>query len=214
MRKYIFVIICSLALMDCQESKDLSIANSKSLFKKEVGEQIPLDVAARWVARFRNTHAGREATNPTLSAEVLNALLNPLDDKLGVVLQHATDEDGLHHILIIPYKSNTSLWNTTVLDANSGEMIENETGESWAAVYKSENPSGPWSHFFGINIFESILGNSHFSSLEIVPGLNESYTNLLVLYAFNVNSNESGRTEGDGVQAYDASILCPTACAP
>jgi hypothetical protein len=104
------------------------------------------------------------------------------------------------------------LWNAEVLDSETGMEISNEVARVWAENYKTENPSKLWSFFFGKDVFDTILTNDHFNYLEFVAAENDIQVEQLILYAWYTPAPESGRSGSEKVEAYDASLGCPSAC--
>jgi hypothetical protein len=142
----------------------------------------------------------------------LEHVVDAIGEYDGVYFHHSL-EGYNYHILVIPYKGAQSLWTATVVvDANSDSMVDVATASLWAERYVAQNPDGPWSHFFGRQIFETILSSDAFEEIEIVPAINDAGLPQLLLYVSYTGGATNGRTQGQ-VEVYDQSNQCPPFCA-
>lgn len=210
MKRIIPFLILIVLLANCHEPKDSALGNQVSPFNKSVGEKIPMDVAQRWIAKYRSQSNARTEEAPNLSQADLGAVLNPIQEKLGVSFHRAMDADGGYHILVVPVSEGVSPWeNTNVLDANTNTLLASNIGAEWAERYKTNNPDGIWSHFFGIHVFEHAFGN-----MELVEAQNDQGVQQLLLFVWGGGSNaiESGRSAGAQPDVYDHSVVCPPNC--
>lgn len=210
MKKIIGFILLIGIFATCQDSNKLSTDQTQSL--RDVGKLISKEEAQRWTARYDKASFGaRKQSATTISKASLQEVVGAISEYDGVYFQHALEGDN-HHVLVIPYKDGQSLWATTiVVDANQDSKIEVGTASLWADEYISENPEGPWSHFFGRHVFETILSNEAFSDVEIAPAINDAGLPQLLLYVSYVNELSNGRTEAQ-VDVYDQSHQCPPFC--
>jgi hypothetical protein len=209
MKKVTSLLAILLLLFNCQESKDSTSANQVSPFNRNVGKLIPMNVAERWINRYKeNNTTARSEDHPGITEVELSSILTPLDEKLGVSFHRALDEDGEYHILVVPVKEGQSAWSSEqILDASNNVLIDAQTAEAWADRYKAENPDGIWSHFFGIHVFES-----EFDTIQLVDALNDQDAPQLLLFISRNSNIGSGRIQGDAIEVYDASVPCPTIC--
>jgi hypothetical protein len=205
----LFVLLI-LSLSNCDERVEKNETDANNIFTKSVGGSISPEVAARWVERRRSHASGREQ-NFNVTADKLNALLDQVDDKLGVILHHAQDPDGEHHLFITPVKSDLQSWsNGSVLDAATNEFTDALQAKNWVLDYKEKHPDGPWSHFYGIDLFDEIRAIEALNRLEIIEGEDESGKFQTLLYAW-ANDLQSGRTQ-EQASVFDISLICPSAC--
>jgi lambda repressor-like predicted transcriptional regulator len=209
MKKVTSLLAILLLLINCQESKDSTPANQVSPFNRNVGKQISMDVAERWMNRYKEkNNAAKTEDHQGITEAQLSTILTPLDDKLGVSFHRAIDKTGEYHILVVPIKEGQSTWSSEqILDATNNVLIDAQTAEDWADRYKNENPDGIWSHFFGIHVFES-----EFDTIQLVDALNDQDAPQLLLFISRNSNAYNGRIQGDGVEVYDASVPCPTIC--
>lgn len=210
MKKSIGFVLLICAFATCQESQSPS-QRKQSL--RDVGARITNEEAERWRLRYETSPStARLQATPIISKSTLEQVLNVAQEYDGIYFQHALEGDK-HHVLLIPYEDGRSLWATTmVLHANSDAEIDIATASLWAGRYMSEHPEGPWSHFFGRHIFDTILANSGFESMEISPAINDAGALQLLLYVTYGAATANGRTQGQ-VEVYDQSNQCPPFCA-
>jgi hypothetical protein len=209
MKKVTSLLAILLLLFNCQESKDSNPSNQVSPFNRNVGKQISMDVAERWINRYKEkNNTARIEEDPSITEAQLNSILSPLDEKLGASFHRAIDEDGEYHILVASVTEGQSAWSSEqILDASNNVLINAQTAEAWTNRYKAENPNGVWSHFFGIHVFEQAYVN-----IDLHEALNEQDAPQLLLFIWRSSSTGNGRTQGDTVDVYDASAPCPPTC--
>jgi hypothetical protein len=210
MKKIIGFILILCAFATCQDPPQSPDDRTQSL--RNVGSLITKEQAQRWRGRNEKTSSGlREQSSPTISKNSLQQVVNAMTEYDGVYFHHALEGDK-HHVLLIPYKDEQSLWSTTlVIDANSNSKVDVATASLWAGSYMAENVDGPWSHFFGRHVFEAILSNNSFEQMEIAPATNDSGLAQLLLYVTYLSSTTNGRMQGT-VEVYDHSHQCPPYC--
>jgi hypothetical protein len=207
--KKLIIILMVATIFSCEDVREHN-ADADQKFNRKVGGQISLETAERWISRFRSV-AGREESFAVSSASVA-ALLSGVENKLGIVLHHATHDDGAHHILMIAVKDDLLLWtNGPVLDATTDQFVNESTANVWAERYKEANPSAAWSHFFGADTFEEINATPGFTQMEIVPALNDEGKPQLLLYVWS-ESLSGGKMKNETLQVYDMSWVCPPTC--
>jgi hypothetical protein len=205
--KSIFAVL--LLTVGCREASDDSA--SIQTLDVNVGHEIPLETAERWMALYKTkSTTGREGSYSVTALQLEN-LLQPVTDKIGVAFHHATDENGVYHILLIPVSAQTSLWNSPiVIDANTNTAIDNNTAEAWAKRYKDAHAGEVWYHFFGVNMFNEITSRSDFNYFDIAPALNDNNEPQLLLLVWNNKGNSTGgRSKDGGPVTYDDSNRCP-----
>jgi hypothetical protein len=209
MKKIIGFIILICLFATCQDSNKLSTDRKQSL--REVGRLITKEEAERWRARYeRGSDGMRQQSAATISKATLQNVVAAMAEYDGVYFHHAMD-DGNHHVFVIPYKDSQSLWGSVVVDANSDSTIDPAIASVLAGRYVAQNPDGPWSHFFGRHVFESILSKEGFQEMEIVPAVNDAGLPQLLLYVSYSDVSINGRTH-EQVEVYDLSNPCPPYC--
>lgn len=210
MKKITGFILILCAFATCQDSPQSPNDRSQSL--RNIGSLISNEEASRWRSRDEKTSSRlRQQSSPTISKSSLQQVVNAMTDYDGVYFHYGLEGDK-HHVLLIPYKDGQSLWSTTlVIDANSNSKVDVTTASLWAGSYMSENVDGPWSHFFGRHVFETILSNNSFEQMEIAPATNDSGLAQLLLYATYHSSTTNGRIQ-ETVEVYDHSHQCPPYC--
>lgn len=219
MRKYFPVIIMFLAVsfLACQDSRDdVKIENPDIAFYKTVGEEIPWETGEQWREFYEreNSKQGRlPLSNFCLSSSQVNALMQSVDELVGIAFHYGIDENGVTHIIAIPVDDSLRLWNDIpgriYIDTRTGQEISASIAGNWAENFKQANPNDIWFHFFGVNIFDEIASISYFNSLTIMPAL--SLLNLqpqLLLIIWN-DILPVGRTNQEQGKVYDASFPCP-----
>ncbi|MCZ8215986.1 MAG: hypothetical protein O9262_07085 [Cyclobacteriaceae bacterium] len=209
--QFLLFVLLILFLSNCDERVEKNeIDTDNSLFTRSVGGSISPEVAARWVER-RRSHTSVREQNFNVTADKLNALLDQVDDKLGVILHHAQGPDGERHLFITPVKSDLQSWsNGSVLDAATNEFTDASQAKNWVLDYKEQHPDGPWSQFYGIDLFDEIRAIEDLNRLEIIEGEDESGKFQTLLYAW-ANDLKSGRTQ-EQLSVFDISLHCPSAC--
>ncbi len=211
-KQLLILIAFSIIFARCNEPSEKETAAQNAIFTRSVGGLISAEVAARWVERKRSHATGREEEF-SVSAENLRALLQGTSNKLGVIFHHAEDTNGDHHIIITPVKADLQSWkNGPVLDASSNEFIDATICMLWVNKYKELHPAGPWSHFFGIDMFDEMLSIGELTEVEMVAALNDSDIPQLLLYAWVAQSLSGTRIKSQHAEVYDAALLCPTLC--
>lgn len=184
--------------------------SAENIFTKSVGGPISSEVAARWVERKIRASGRQESFSVT--ADNLNVLLERVDNKLGVILHHAQNPDGEHHIFIAPVKSDLQSWsNGEVLDATSNEFVDASLASGWAFAHKALNPQGPWSHFYGIDLFDEITSTIGFSRMDIMPGEDDGGQSPILLYVWTESSIANGKIKSEA-SVYDRGAVCPPVC--
>ena len=209
----------AISILGCQDAKDESSSalTDLSSFKK-IGHEIPYETGMRWIETYnkQNNIQGRSILFPySVSESALAESLGSVDELVGVVFHHATDNSGVHHFIIIPIEESLTVWSEApadrvLLDANTGEVISTSTAQQWTGNYKTQHPNDIWFHFFGNNIFDEILDLSGFDTLNIIPALSDlDLSPQLLLILTNDGLLFNGRTKGDKPPVYDASSPCP-----
>jgi hypothetical protein len=217
----VFTVACvAMSLLACQDTKEepgTATVHDISAYKK-IGTRISYETGTRWMDAYnqKNNIQGRLGITPyALSASQLQTAMQSVSNLVGVAFQHAIDDEGTHHFIVIPIDSSLSVWSSIpgriYIDANSNTEISRNVARSWAQHYEEENADGIWFHFFGSNIFAEISAISYFSTLDIVPALNDlDLTPQLLLVIRNEQLNITGRSaEDDEPLVYDASSPCP-----
>jgi hypothetical protein len=208
MKKLILFIILVCMFGACHDSNQASTNGARSL--REIGSAITKEEAERWTNKYKSS-GSRQQSSTTISKASLQEVVNTLPEYDGVYFHHAL-EGNKHHVIVMPYKDGQSLWTTTIaVDANSDSKIEVATASLWAERYVDENPEGPWSHFFGRNIFDQILANEGFDAIEIAPAVNDAGLPQLLLYVTYESGSTNGRLKGQ-TDVYDHSFQCPPNC--
>jgi hypothetical protein len=209
MKKFFVVAMLTSIMLSCQESKENAVQKLPKQYDRRVGEQIPLEVANRWVNNFSGaTSAGRQQSSFSVDADVLSTLLVSVEEKLGVVLHHATDESNAHHLLLFTMDVDGQLFSGDILDVSSGTMINASTAKNWATNYAEAHPATPWYHFFGSDIFSEIQSNEAFDYVDITRALNENNEEQILLFVYNTKGVQGGRSETE-VLVFDKSNPCP-----
>jgi hypothetical protein len=210
MKKIVGFIILICIFATCHDSDKPTLDRTQSL--RKVGGIIDKEEAQRWRARYEKSSFGaRQQSAATISKASLQDIVNTIVEYDGIYFHHAL-EGSKHHILVIPYKGGQPLWSTSVItDANSDTLIEVATASLWAERYVTQNPQGPWSHFFGRDVFENILSNDAFNEVEIAPAVDDAGFSKLLLYASFHGPTTTGKTKGAS-EVYDYSSTCPTYC--
>jgi hypothetical protein len=207
MKKIITCLVLFSILINCQESKE-NIAENK--FSKNVGQQIPNDVAERWAERFKKTNASGRIDNFSLNISILQSFLESPEDMVGVSFHHAIDNHGQYHILATRVNEGEPPLTSAAIDVNEGP-IGIATAQDWALRYKTENPHATWSHFFGIYVFERIFLTSDAEQIDLVQGTDDLGRGQLLMYVWS-SPEYAGRTQGEELTVYDKSVVCPPDC--
>lgn len=212
--QFLLFVLLILFLSNCDERVEKNeIDTDNNIFTKSVGGLISPEVAERWVERKRSHSSGREQ-NFNVTADKLNALLDQVDDKLGVILHHAQGPNGEHHLFITPVKSDLQSWsNGSVLNAATNEFTDASQAKNWVLDYKEMHPDGPWSHFYGIDLFDEIRAIDGLSRVDIVPGETEEGQLPMLLYVWKESSTSNGKLQQEA-SVFDRGYVCPTVCPP
>jgi hypothetical protein len=132
-----------------------------------------------------------------------------LENKIGIVFNHACDTNDDYHIVITSMVKNQDWENAMTIDANTATIVETETAKTWTRRYRDRNKNSIWYHFFGINLFDEILSSPSFSHIKIHQGLNEENEYQMLLFVYFGEKSSEQRAAGGLVMVYDASNGCP-----
>lgn len=191
----IFSIVFIALLSRCEDPKTNDFGNSR-LALMQIGEQIPMKLAHKWIDDFAYEPFARTMNGDyKISSTNLKTLLETA--RLGVAFHHAADENGIHHLLLIPMNEEHALWKgQKYYDANSGSEISMEKAQAWTRNYMNAHPSGIEYHFFGLNILKSMLERQGIANVRIVPGVDDKNKLQLILITTK-DSNTNGRIQWD-----------------
>lgn len=99
-----------------------------------------------------------------------------------------------------------------------GSAIPSETAERWIRNYTDKNPDGIKSHFYGSELFQTILKNPDCVGIRLMHALKDDGTTQILLVGVDSEGNalsqapdEIGRTSSDEIY-YDQGMLCPPTC--
>jgi hypothetical protein len=220
MKNLIITMISVLMLSGCsQEVNENTLTERQNKIDRTTGEQIPLQVADRWIQAYNSQYenSGRVAnTNHyAISAAEIQSLANP--NLFGIAFHHALDNNGIHHILAIGIDETKHLWSTVnnrpCIDANNNTLIERSIAKEWTENYKASHPSEVWYHFFGQDTFNEMKNIAFFKEVEIVPALNDEQVPQLLLVIEDLDSRESSRMmdtdNPESIIVYDKGGVCP-----
>lgn len=208
----IFIFLLAL-LSHCQDPDSNAVHTLPKVLTRSVGFEISTRTAERWINHQRSQSASK-VEKSAIAAEDLDMLLLNVTEAFGVILHHALDEEDHHHILIEPVREDLILWtNGNVFDATSNEFVDVSKARRWTTLYKSMHTFGPWSHYFGADIFAEITALQGFDRIEIVPAINDLDVPQLLLYSFYIMEPANGRSKNEEVKIYDGSAVCPPTCA-
>ncbi|MGC1240792.1 MAG: hypothetical protein WA874_04345 [Chryseosolibacter sp.] len=212
-------LFLTLALLGCQDTKDVPSPLSEKDHYKLIGEEIPFETAMAWLDFHKKSNAAQgrteEAANFSVSAEKMQALLSSTEDLTGVAFHYGIDSLGDKHIFLIPVDGSLSVWSTTqdrvIIDANTGNEIDPSLASAWADNYKNAHPEELWFHFFGKNIFDDMLALPGFKNMDIAPATHdvELTPELLLIIWEDETIASGGRTELLYAIVFDASNACP-----
>jgi hypothetical protein len=209
MKSTILVSLVAALAISCSESRESKNQEVPLSFDKTIGQQIPLDVAERWRKRSSST-ASRETSPHTIKAETLASALSPISDKVGVAFQHALDDDGVYHVILVPMIEGNDLSDANVfIDTNTDFPVQKSTAVQWADNYRALHPNEVLYHFFGIGIFQEIQNNPLFNYIHVEPAINDEGLGQLLLFVWNNSDMENGKVNGDELVVYDFSSPCP-----
>ena len=205
------ILLLILILINCQEPKETSPENK---FSKTVGQQIPIEIAERWVALYRvSNKSSRNQNALSISAATLRDFIDTEGDYSGIVFHHAIADNDGYHVLLIPYTEGSPLWSASqVIDSNIDSFMDPTIAKHWAENYVDKNPNGVRSHFFGSLVFVEILSRAEFERVDLVHALNDANEPLLLLYVTFAANTQNGRSLGEMVEVYDMSSPCPPWC--
>lgn len=225
MKKLIVLVtaLVILSFLSCQDGKDEMKKNITDFsYHMNIGGQIPTETGLRWIDAYRTKTGGASRVTPSgfsIDKSELETVLASVESLIGVTLHHATDDNGAHHILIIPIDVALSAWspssaNRIIFDSNNNVQITSEEALKWTSNYKLENPDGVWSHFFGRKIFDEMMKVSYFETLEIEPSIKtEDSSPQLLLIINSEDEIQNGRTTSESeTMIYDKSAPCPSGC--
>lgn len=202
-------------MVTCHDLKEVTGPQVPShILYRSIGERIPLETGLRWMELYRKkTGQSRQGGSPYLLPQHnFSAMMNSVPDAVGVAFHYALDDNGTQHILAVPVGPTLNLWpessSRMILDANTGEAIDEPTAQAWAHNFETANPVAIWFHFFGEEIFDEIMALSYFQEMEIEQALNDAGKPQLLLWVWN-QGQTTGRTAGEPGSVYDASNPCP-----
>jgi hypothetical protein len=212
------LVFLALSILGCQDAKDDAYSQPDVEFYKAIGTQIPLETGIRWMQTYDKTNSqGRQyQTDYVITASQLETLRQSTPLLVGIAIHHGIDTDGTHHFILIPIDATLGLWSLlpgrVYLDANTDSQISASTAHAWALNYTEANPGSIWFHFFGLNVFDEIATIPFFTTLEIVPAINDADLTpqlLLVVEDESQANNPGGRSNYQSTMIYDASSPCP-----
>lgn len=211
----LFAFLFVLFFWSCNEPIDnLQTKEQNKVLDKNIGEQIPLDVAVRWMLSYnRNTDMYSKRVKEfryNVKSTQLNTILSSVP-LLGLAFHHAIDDNGEHHILLLAINEQKELWsaenNRICIDANTSTIISESTAKAWTQNYKNIHAEGIWYHFFGQRVFNEIKSLTWFKEFNIKPALNdEGIPQLLVVITKN---DANGKSKAETTIVYDKTDPCP-----
>jgi hypothetical protein len=216
-------IFLGVSFFGCQDAKE-EIHNPDISFYKAIGTQIPFETGMRWMKAYyeKPLASGKldllgllDLTPYTVSSENLQLASESVDNLVGIGFQHAIDDNGVHHFILIPFDESLGVWTNIAgriyIDSNTDSPISQETAHAWALRYQGLHPNEIWFHFFGSDIFADMQTLSFFSEFEIEPALNDLNLTpqLLLLVEDNLLGSITGRLNSQSTMTYDASSPCP-----
>lgn len=216
---YFSVAMFAISLLACQDGKDEAKNIADLSFYRSIGKQIPTQTGYRWMDVYRTKLklAGREKPSGyALSKQNLADASVSVENLVGIVFQHATDETGAHHFLIIPIDETLQIWTQTksIIDANTDSVVSYSDAREWAKNYQAANPDVIWYHFFGKHVFDEMNAIPFFEYIQIEPAISDvNFTPQVLLIVNDLSVDvSSGRSEGEEAVVYDASTYCPPHC--
>ena len=217
--KFASALFLTLVLLGCQDAKDTPSPLSEKDHYKLIGEEIPFETAMAWLDFHEKSRAAQGRTEEVadfgVSKEKIQAVIASTADLTGIAFHYGIDSVGVKHIFLIPVDGSLSVWSTSpgriIIDANTGNEIDESTASAWANNYKAAHPDELWFHFFGKNIFDDMLALPGFSNMDIEQATNDvALTPELLLIIWEDEALASGgRTELLFAIVYDASNACP-----
>lgn len=216
---YFSVALFAISILACQDGKEEAKNIADLSFYRNIGKQIPTQTGYRWMDVYRTklNLAGREKPSGyALSKDNLAEIFSSVDQLVGVAFQHALDEAGEHHILIVPIDETLQIWshNKTVIDSNTDGVVSYEDARQWAKNYQTAYPDVIWYHFFGKHVFDEMSTIPFFEYIQIEPAISDvNFTPQVLLIVNDLNSDvSSGRSEWAEAVVYDMSSACPPQC--
>jgi hypothetical protein len=150
---------------------------------RAVGRAITQAEADRWSSRAENTLSRQYSSVLSVGKDNLRLLVEAIEDYDGFFFYHGL-KSNQHHIFVIPYRKGKNFWEDNVtVDANVDQLGEAAIAKIWTDAFQWNNPSGPWSHFFGRNLIQNIMAQDGFEKIEILPAINDSGEHLLLLHS-------------------------------
>jgi hypothetical protein len=201
-----------LIFFGCNEPSETSNVISEKI-NKEVGHEIPLSVAQRWI----NSYEGPKATSILakkdnnkfkISACNLNTILKSVPDPVGLAFYHSSDQSGQYHFLVTAFDQDRNK-ESIYIDANSDKKINEKNAKKWIGNYQEDNQGKIWYHFFGYEIFNEITSDEGFTHFNINNALNDEGKPQVILTVWGGQENNSARIAGAYPTTYDASNPCP-----
>jgi hypothetical protein len=213
-KTFLFALWLILTLSSCQDpGTNAETKKQNSIMNRTVGEQIPTDLANRWIDFYeRKSSSGRmQESQCTVTALPFDQILSSIP-MLGLAFHYAIDESGAPHILILPISEEKKLWSSDAsricIDANTNSIITESVARDWTQTFKDANPNAIWYHFFGSNILDEMRSVSGFNEFEIIPALNDEGMKQLLLVINNDSDLNGGRILSESL-VYDKGGLCP-----
>jgi hypothetical protein len=209
MKKSAVFVLLVASLFTCQDSfQKANVEVAASL--RDVGRQITQAEADRWTSRAANNLSRQQSLTFNISKDNLKLLVSAVDEYDGLFFYHGLELEE-QHVFVIPYKTDLKFWeNNIAVDANFDKQLDAAIAKTWFELFKATHPDGPWSHFFGRTLIESILAKSDLERIEIRPAVNDRGDHLLLLYAWSIDVS-NGRVKGQA-DVYDHSNPCPPYC--
>ncbi|HEY0655853.1 MAG TPA: hypothetical protein VGD65_22110 [Chryseosolibacter sp.] len=216
---YFLVALFAISVLACQDGKDQAKDLADFSFYRNIGKRIPTETGYRWMDVYRTNLklAGREKPSGyALSKENLAALSASVENLVGIVFQHGTDDSGAHHFVLIPIDESLQIWTSgkLIIDANTDSPVSPEEARQWAKNYQAGNPGSIMYHFFGKHVFDELSTISFFEYIQIEPAINDvNFAPQVLLIVNDLTADvSSGRSQYEEAVVYDMSSACPTHC--
>jgi hypothetical protein len=215
---YFSVALFAMSLLACQDGKDEAKNITDLSYYRNIGKKIPTETGYRWMDVYRSKNGLGSREKPSgfaVSKENLALVSSSVENLIGIAFQHATDETGAHHLLIIPVDESLKIWTSsdskTIIDTNTDAAIDGSTAREWATNFQAANPEEIWFHFFGKHVFDEMSTISFFEYIQVEPAISDvNYTPQILLIINNLAEVSSGgRGEMEEAIVYDASSPCP-----
>jgi hypothetical protein len=210
----LFALWFVLTLSACQDTvTNPETQKQNSILDKTVGEQIPTDVANRWIALYekKNSSGRTHEFQCTVAAQHFNEILSSIP-LLGLAFHYAIDDSGDFHVLILAVSEDKKLWSSDAsricIDANTNSVIAESVAREWTQNFKETTPNAVWYHFFGSDILNEMRKVSGFNEFEIIPALNDEGIKQLLLVINRDSDFVSGRILSESI-VFDKGGLCP-----